>query len=141
MRYIKDEYISVFRDCLIETSRQEGYVLPEDIEAYVAILLGSFVDEPDFLPSPTFTDAYINRTMPSKDLADVCLFTRGIFPKYGDKNHITTIGKSSYGNASKQFKMTIFDTISKNFDMVVKVIRISTRPAKSHFKDVTWLNH
>ena len=139
MRYIKDEYISVFRDCLIETSRQEGYVLPEDIEAYVAILLGSFVDEPDFLP--TFTDAYINRTMPSKDLADVCLFTRGIFPKYGDKTHITTIGKSSYEDASRLLRMRMFKDISRNFEIVVKIIRISTRPAKTYFKDVTWLNH
>ena len=35
MRVIKDEYVSVFRDCINETSRQEGYTLPEDIEAYV----------------------------------------------------------------------------------------------------------
>lgn len=141
MRVIKDEYVSVFRDCLTETSRQEGYTLPEDIEAYVAILLGSFIDEPDFLPSPTFIEAYMKGTMPSKDLADVCLFVRGVFPKYGDKTYLTTIGKSSYGNAGKQLRMRMFEDISNNFEIVVKVIRISTRPAKSHFKDVTWLNH
>lgn len=141
MRYINDEYVSVFKDCITETSRQEGYTLPEDIEAYVAILLGSFIDEPDFLPSPTFTEAYMNRTMPSKDLADVCLFVRGVFPKYGNKTHITTIGKSSYGNAGRQLRMRMFEDISKNFEIVVKIIRISTRPAKSHFKDITWLNH
>jgi len=141
MRIIKDEYVTVFRDCITETSRQEGYTLPTDIEAYVAILLGSFIDEPDFLPSPTFTEAFMRHTMPSKDLADVCLFTRGVFPKYGDKKHITTIGKSSYGNAGKQLRMRMFEDIADNFEVVVKVIRISTRPAKSHFKDITWLNH
>ena len=141
MRYINDEYVSVFKDCITEISRQEGYTLPEDIEAYVAILLGSFIDEPDFLPNPTFTEAYMNGTMPSKDLADVCLFVRGVFPKYGNKAHITTIGKSSYGNAGKQLRMRMFEDISKNFDIVVKIIRISTRPAKTHFKDITWLNH
>lgn len=141
MRFIRDEYVTVFRECLIETSRQEGFTLPEDIEAYVAILLGSFIDEPDFLPSPTFTEAYIKGTMPSKDLADVCLFVRGVFPKYGDKNYLTTIGKSSYDNASRQLRMRMFEDISNNFETVVKVIRISTRPAKLYFKDVTWLNH
>ena len=141
MRYINDEYVSVFKDCITETSRQEGYTLPEVIEAYVAILLGSFIDEPDFLPNPTFTEAYMNGTMPSKDLADVCLFVRGVFPKYGNKAHITTIGKSSYGNAGKQLRMRMFEDISKNFEIVVKIIRISTRPAKTHFKDITWLNH
>ena len=115
--------------------------MPEDIEAYVAILLGSFIDEPDFLPSPTFTEAFMKGTMPSKDLADVCLFVRGVFPRYGDKTHLTTIGKSSYGNAGRQLRMRMFEDISTNFEIVVKVIRISTRPAKSHFKDVTWLNH
>ena len=80
-------------------------------------------------------------TMPSKDLADVCLFVRGVFPKYGDKNYLTTIGKSSYDNASKQLRMRMFEDISNNFETVVKVIRISTRPAKLYFKDVTWLNH
>tara|TARA_B100000989_G_scaffold93263_1_gene67696 strand:- start:59394 stop:59819 length:426 start_codon:yes stop_codon:yes gene_type:complete len=141
MRFIRDEYVTVFRECLIETSRQEGFTLPEDIEAYVAILLGSFIDDPDFLPSPTFTEAYIKGTMPPKDLADVCLFVRGVFPKYGDKNYLTTIGKSSYDNASRQLRMTMFEDISNNFETVVKVIRISTRPAKLYFKDVTWLNH
>ena len=141
MRYIKDEYVSVFKDCITETSRQEGYTLPHDIEAYVAILLGSFIDEPDFLPSPTFIEAYMNNTMPSKDLADVCLFVRGVFPKYGNKTHITNIGKSSYGNAGKQLRMSMFQDISQNFEIVAKIIRISTRPAKSHFKDITWLNH
>ena len=141
MRYINDEYVSVFKDCITETSRQEGYTLPEDIEAYVAILLGSFIDEPDFLPNPTFTEAYMNGTMPSKDLADVCLFVRGVFPKYGNKAYITTIGKSSYGNAGRQLRMRMFEDISKKFEIVVKIIRISTRPAKTHFKDITWLNH
>ena len=107
----------------------------------MAILLGSFIDEPDFLPSPTCTEAFMKGTMPSKDLADVCLFVRGVFPRYGDKTHLTTIGKSSYGNAGRQLRMRMFEDISTNFEIVVKVIRISTRPAKSHFKDVTWLNH
>lgn len=141
MKFIKDEYVSAFRECLIETSRQEGFTLPEDIEAYVAILLGSYVDEPDFLPSPTFTEAFMKGTMPSKDLADVCLFVRGVFPRYGDKTHLTTIGKSSYGNAGKQLRIRMFEDIANNFEIVVKVIRISTRPAKSYFKDVKWLNH
>ncbi len=141
MKFIKDEYVSAFRECLIETSRQEGFTLPEDIEAYVAILLGSFVDEPDFLPSPTFTEAFMKGTMPSKDLADVCLFVRGVFPRYGDKTHLTTIGKSSYGNASRQLRIRMFEDIANNFEVVVKVIRISTTPAKSYFKDVKWLNH
>ena len=141
MKFIKDEYVSAFRECLIETSRQEGFTLPEDIEAYVAILLGSFVDEPDFLPSPTFTEAFMKGTMPSKDLADVCLFVRGVFPRYGDKTHLTTIGKSSYGNAGRQLRIRMFEDIADNFEIVVKVIRISTRPAKSYFKDVKWLNH
>ena len=141
MKFIKDEYVSAFRECLIETSRQEGFTLPEDIEAYVAILLGSFVDEPDFLPSPTFTEAFMKGTMPSKDLADVCLFVRGVFPRYGDKTHLTTIGKNSYGNAGRQLRIRMFEDIADNFEIVVKVIRISTRPAKLYFKDVKWLNH
>ncbi len=141
MRIIKDEYVSVFRDCLTDTSLKQGYTLPDDIEAYVAVLLGSFIDEPDFLPSPTFIEAYMNNTMPSKDLADVCLFVRGVFPKYGNKSHITTIGKSSYDNAGRQLRMRMFEDISQNFEMVVKIIRISTRPAKTYFKDIPWLNH
>jgi hypothetical protein len=28
-----------------------------------------------------------------------------------------------------------------NFEIVVKIIRISTRPARTHFKDIKWLNH
>ena len=133
MRYINDEYVSVFKDCITETSRQEGYTLPEDIEAYVAILLGSFIDEPDFLPNPTFIEAYMNGTMPSKDLADVCLFVRGVFPTHGtryglDKTYYSKIGKSCYENAGEFLHPELFGQLALHFDFLGDFIELTVNP-------------
>ena len=47
---MNDTYTSALFDVVKETSATRGYDLPEPIEAYVVMLLASYVDRPDFLP-------------------------------------------------------------------------------------------
>lgn len=133
MRYVNNHYISVFKDCIAETSEHNGYTLPEDVEAYCAILLGSFVDRPDFLPADSFAERYLSLRKRdgtnAKELADVCLFVVGVFPKYGmGSEYYTKIGKSSYDTASKQLHYKLFQDLCQQFEIVSKVIRLSTTP-------------
>ena len=132
-----DAYINVFRECIVDTTRQTGYYLPEEFEAYLAILLGSFLDKPDFLPEHSFAKAYMsvheNKNMTAKQLADVCLFVVGVFPNIGSKHNIShnyykNIGISSYDIVSKDFNSNLFGMLRDHFDLATRIISISTRP-------------
>ena len=79
---MKDAYTEVLFDAVKETSVKSGYDLPEPIEAYVVMLLTSYVEKPDFLPEEGFgpTLFRIKHFSQAKDLADTCLFVAGVFP-------------------------------------------------------------
>lgn len=137
--YIRDEYTQVFRECILETQHQTGYELPEDLQAYIAILLGSFVDRPHFLPKDSFAQAYITLKDPkhlsAKELADVCLFVVGVFPnmgkRYGFKSdYYASIGVSSYDIAAQGLNRNLFEQLRDRFDIASEVIKLSTTPPK-----------
>ena len=137
--YIKDEYTQVFRECITETQHQTGYELPEDLQAYIAILLGSFVDRPHFLPKDSFAQAYMTLKDPkhlsAKELADVCLFVVGVFPNMGkryglESDYYASIGVSSYDIAAQGLNRTLFEQLRDRFDIASEVIKLSTTPPK-----------
>jgi len=132
MRYVNENYISVFKDCISQTSEQTGYTLPADIEAYCAILLGSYIDQPNFLPEGTFAENYLQitkqKSYQAKELADVCLIVVGVFETVGTmpKEYYSNIGKSSYDIASKQLNYRLFAELCQHFDVVAQIIKLST---------------
>ena len=139
MKFVNDVYTSTFKDCVSHTSKTHGYTLPEDIEAYVAILLGSFVERTTFLPDKSFAEAYTKlsnrQSSNAKELADVCLFVVGVFPTYGSRYGITkeyyaNIGKASYDIASKSLNYNLFSQLCQHFDIVTHIIMLSTTPPK-----------
>lgn len=139
MRYVNNHYISVFKDCITQTSQHAGYTLPEDVEAYCAILLGSYVDRPNFLPADSFAESFLRLTkkdsMHAKELADVCLFVASVFPDYGiSVDYYTNIGKSSYDLASKRLHYKLFQDLCQHFEVISKVIRLSTTPQQFNIR-------
>jgi hypothetical protein len=141
--YIKDEYTQVFRECILETQHQMGYELPEDLQAYIAILLGSFIDRPHFLPKDSFAEAYMSLKNPkhlsAKELADACLFVVGVFPNMGkryglNKNYYTSIGISSYDIAAQGLNRVLFEQLRDSFDLASKIIKLSTGPKPVQLK-------
>lgn len=137
--YIRDEYTQVFRECILETQHQTGYELPEDLQAYIAILLGSFVDRPHFLPKDSFAQAYMTLKDPkhlsAKELADVCLFVVGVFPNMGkryglESDYYASIGVSSYDIAAQGLNRTLFEQLRDRFDIASEVIKLTTTPPK-----------
>ena len=102
---MKDTYVDAFRGIVHETKEATGLELPENIEAYVVILLAHNMDRPDFLPEHSFAEAYLKLRRPAsysaKELGDACLLVSGAFPSYGskhglDKSYYQNIGITSY---------------------------------------------
>lgn len=132
---MKDAYRTAFFDVVKETQASTGYELPEQLEAYVVMLLAHFVDRPDYLPEKSFAEAYLKlkrpASMTAKELGDTCLFVTGVFPSYGSKHGIKRqyyqeIGKSSYEMVAEVMHPELFKQLSAHFVFLSDFIDILT---------------
>ena len=136
---MKDEYVSLFREVVKDTSFDTGIELPEPIEAYVVMLLASFVDRPNFLPTDSFAEQFLrlqsNTRTSAKDLGDICLFITGVFPLYGrrrglNRKYYQDIGSSSYGLVAETMNAELFGILSKRFDFLSDFIEVTIHSTK-----------
>jgi hypothetical protein len=133
---MNDAYTSALFDVVKETSATRGYDLPEPIEAYVVMLLSSYVDKPDFLPD-TFAQAFltIKTTNEAKELGDICLFVAGVFPSIGTRKGLSRryyqdIGSSSYEMVASARHPELFNTLATHFNFLSEFIEITVSTSK-----------
>jgi hypothetical protein len=121
---MKDEYINAFHGVVKETQATTGLELPENLEAYIVMLLANNMDKPDFLPERSFAEAYLKLRRPAnynaKELGDACLFVSGAFPTYGQKyglskDYYQNIGISSYEMVAEVMNFELFTQLSLHF--------------------------
>jgi hypothetical protein len=132
---MKDEYVTAFHSVIKETTESYGYTIPVDVEAYIVMLLSSFVERPDFLPKPSFAEQYLtvskNNPYHAKDLGDICLFVTGVMPGYGTRaglspDYFQNIGQGSYYVASISLNTNLFTVLCKNFPLISDIIKSAT---------------
>ena len=134
---MNDAYTEALFDAVKETSATSGYDLPEPIEAYVVMLLSSFIDKPDFLPD-TFgpTLLQIKTSTQAKTLGDTCLIVTGVFPSYGESKGINRryyqdIGSTSYEIAAEAHNPKLFITLATHFNFLSNFIGVVTNSRTS----------
>ena len=132
---MNDAYTSALFDVVKETSITHGYDLPEPIEAYVVMLLASYVDKTDFLPE-TFAESFltIKTTTEAKELGDTCLFVAGVFPTMGTREGLSRryyqdIGSTSYEMAS-DMNSDLFPVLSRHFNFLSSFIEVTVNTSK-----------
>jgi len=128
---MNDAYTSALFDVVKETSATRGYELPEPIEAYVVMLLASYVDKPDFLPE-TFGTTFmqLKTTSQAKDLGDICLFVAGVFPSIGERKglrrrYYQDIGSTSYEMVAGARHPELFNTLATHFNFLSEFIEVT----------------
>jgi len=133
---MSDEYVSAFKLLINQTKDSYGYELPLFVEQYVVMLLASHIDRPNWMPEDSFIETYhrIKNSHDAKSLGDECLFLCGVFPDYGrrkglDIDYYGAIGSNSYSRAGQALNIEIFDTLSRHFKFVSKVINVTVKPS------------
>jgi hypothetical protein len=133
---MNDAYTSALFDVVKDTAAKRGYELPEPIEAYIIMLLASYVDKPDFLPD-TFATAYLTIKNPNdaKELADTCLFVAGVFPSIGERKglkrkYYQDIGSTSYEIVAEARNPELFGTLATHFVFLSDFIEVVTHSSK-----------
>lgn len=136
---MKDIYFSAFHQVVQDTQKANGYELPQNLEAYLVMLLSQFVDRPNFTPEESFAEAYLKlsryRSMDAKELGDICLFVTGVFPTFGNRKGLSItyyrgIGKSSYEIASTMMNRELFVDLSNHFDFLSDFINLTVNDKK-----------
>lgn len=136
---MKDAYRTAFFDVVKETQAKTGYELPEQLEAYIVMLLAHFVDRPDYLPEKSFAEAYLKLKRPAdmtaKELGDTCLFVTGVFPTYGSKHGIKRqyyqeIGRGSYEMVAEVMHPDLFKQLAAHFIFLSDFIDVVTHSPK-----------
>ena len=128
---MNDTYTSALFDVVKETSATSGYDLPEPIEAYIVMLLASYVDKPNFLPE-TFGMSLmqLKTSSEAKQLADTCLFVAGVFPNMGERKglkrrYYQDIGSTSYEMVAEVQHPELFNTLATHFDFLSEFIEVT----------------
>ena len=134
---MNDEYTSALFDVVKESSAKRGYDLPEPIEAYIVMLLASYVDKPDFLPEQTFGQMFfkLKTTDEAKNLGDTCLFVAGVFPSIGERHGINRryyqdIGSTSYEMVAGARHPELFNTLATHFNFLSEFIEVTVHSSK-----------
>jgi len=134
---MNDEYTSALFDVVKESSATRGYDLPEPIEAYIVMLLASYVNKPDFLPEQTFGQMFfkLKTTDEAKNLGDTCLFVAGVFPSIGERKGISRkyyqdIGSSSYEMVAGAQHPELFTALSTHFNFLSEFIETTIHSSK-----------
>jgi len=131
---MQDAYTSAFYGVVKDTQKQTGYELPHYLEAYIVMLLATYVKNPNFEPNNSFAESYlqIDSVRDAKKLGDTCLFVSGVFPSYGERKGLSRkyykdIGRSSYASMRGE----IFVELTTHFDLLSNFIELSSTPPKS----------
>lgn len=128
---MKDEYTHTFYKILKTTQEQYNCTVPDDVEAYLVILLSSFVERSDVPREEPFAIAFLQLDSKpasyAKELGDDCLFITSMFPSYMTSrgmsaNYLSDIGATSYGVAAERMNNSMFDTISREFDLCRSIL-------------------
>jgi hypothetical protein len=142
---MKDAYRVAFYDVVKETQTKTGYDLPEDLEAYVVMLLAHFVERPDYLPESSFAEAYLRLKRPAgltaKELGDTCLFLTGVFPTYGSKHGINRryyqdIGIGSYELVAEVMHPFLFTQLATHFHFLSDFIEVTINSSKQNHSNL-----
>ena len=138
---MNDTYTSALFDVVKETSATSGYDLPEPIEAYIVMLLASYVDKPDFLPE-TFGMSLmqLKTSSEAKQLADTCLFVAGVFPNMGERKglkrrYYQDIGSTSYEMVAEVQHPELFNTLATHFNFLSNFIE-TTVHSSTHVQSI-----
>lgn len=137
---MKDEYTTAFYSVVKDTQKSTGYELPEDIEAYIVMLLASHVEKVNFIPEQPIAVEFLSLKRPAtkkaKELGDTCLFITGVFPYYKQrfgltKRYYSDIGSSSYEITAESYNKELFTKLSKNFEFLGNFIEKTIRSTPS----------
>ena len=138
---MNDTYTSALFDVVKETSATSGYDLPEPIEAYIVMLLASYVDKPNFLPE-TFGMSLmqLKTSSEAKQLADTCLFVAGVFPNMGERKglkrrYYQDIGSTSYEMVAEVQHPELFNTLATHFNFLSNFIEVTVN-SSTHVQSI-----
>lgn len=119
---------------LDECNTRQGWTIPEHIVTYEAEILAKKIDKTSWQPEPSYAERYLTISKPSElvELAEVCWFTRAVFPELGTRRGINPsyyvdLGQGCYDRALQYFEDRTLRAMSQHFEFLAETVYTAIR--------------
>lgn len=120
----------LIKQLLEETNLRQGWQIPQELVEYQARVLAKFAEEPKFEPWPSYAEQYMTiRTQAAlQHFADVCWFTRAVFPELGQHRGIQPSYYVQLGSAAYQrTQQLLLQEMARHFEFLAETALTAVR--------------
>jgi len=126
----------IFRQLLTDTNLLHGWTIPQYIVNYQAEIFCDRLDKPGWQPEPSYAEHYMRIQTVSQALAfaNVCWFTRAVFPELGKRRglterYYTDLGQSCYDYVIKTSSVPspVLEAMRNHFEFLAETAYMAIR--------------
>ncbi len=126
--------VKEFRSILTDTNELHGWRIPQHILEYESRILAERVLQPNWQPEPSYAERYlsIRTAQQALELANICWFTRTVFPELGSRRGISEsyysdLGQSCYDRVLKDCASDTLTTMRDHFEFLAETAYTAIR--------------
>ena len=126
----------IFRQLLTDTNLLHGWTIPHRIVNYQAEIFSGRLRDPSWQPQPSYAEHYmrIQTVEQARAFADVCWFTRAVFPELGERRglnerYYTDLGQGCYDYVIRTSSVPspVLETMRNHFEFLAETAYIAIR--------------
>lgn len=121
--WAQQEIVKILTEC----NQLHGWQIPYRLVEYQSEILAARIDEPLWRPEPSYAERYmqLRSSAEALALANVCWFTRAVFPELGerrgiDSSYYVQIGQSCYEIARRSAPDARLDLMTRHFEFLAE---------------------
>jgi hypothetical protein len=126
--------VSEFRKLLTDTNELHGWRIPEYVTEYESRILAERLEQPNWRPEPSYAERFmqIRTREQALNLANVCFFTRTVFPELLERKGIqdsyyVQIGQSCYDRVLRDHDSQTLRIMRDHFEFLAEAAYTAIR--------------
>ena len=126
--------VKEFTRILTDTNELMGWAIPNHVIAYESRIFADRVAQPRWQPEPSYAERYLSIRTPEQalSLANICWFTRSVFPELGNRRGIkesyyVQLGQSCYDRVLRHTESTTVETMRDHFEFLAETAYTAIR--------------
>ena len=130
--------VRAIKQILTDTNDLHGWAIPNYVLDYESRILADRINKPNWRPEPSYAEQFMTmRTVDQAlNLANICWFTRAVFPELGERKGIQAsyyvqMGQSCYAWAQKTAPSPTLNLMCEHFEFLAEC----TYTAIRHYGD------
>lgn len=126
--------VTEFKQILTDTNELHGWTIPKYVVEYESRILAERLDKPNWQPKDSYAEQYmrVRTTRDALHLANVCFFTRTVFPELLERRGIkdtyfVSMGQSCYDRVFKDCASLTIQIMRDHFEFLAETAHTAIR--------------